>query len=122
MKSKQKHILIVDDDQGITEVMKIILEEQGFKVSISSGSEQIDKLVDTNKPHLLLLDILMYGTSGPEIVKLLKDKSASKDIPIVMMSASENTKKIAKSVGADGYLEKPFNIDHLVEVVNKHLN
>lgn len=122
MNDNQKHILVVDDDHGITDVIKIILEEQGFKVSVSLGSDQVDDLINKNKPNLLLLDILMYGTSGPEIVKLLRSKINTKDIPIILMSASENTKKIAKTVGANGYLEKPFNINYLVEMVNKYIN
>ena len=122
MNKQQKHILVIDDDKGITDVIKIILEDKGFRVSVSTGSEQIEKLIDKSKPNLLLLDILMYGTSGPEIVKLLKNKTKTKNIPILMMSASENTKKIANSVGANGYLEKPFNIDYLVDLINKFLN
>lgn len=121
MINEKKHIMIVDDDPSIAEVIKIILEDKGYIVSICCGDNDIRKLIEKSKPDLLMLDILMYGVTGPEIVKLLKERNVTKAIPIIMMSASEHTQKIALTSGADDYLEKPFNIDYLVELVEKHV-
>lgn len=121
MKTGQKNILVIDDDQGIVDVIKIILEEHGFVVSVCTDSDQVLGFVKKNVPDLMLLDILMYGKNGVEIIRLLRNTKLARDIPIIMMSASEDTRVIASRSGANGYIEKPFNIDDLVKIVRKHV-
>lgn len=117
-----KNILVIDDDPGIVDVIKIILEEKGFEVHTCTDSVQVLDLIKKVEPSLMLLDILMYGKNGVEIIKLLKDTEFAKDIPVIMISASEDTKIIAAKSGANGYIEKPFNIDDLVRIVKKHVS
>ena len=118
MKAK---ILVCDDDAGILEVIKIILEENDFEVLTVSTGKGIQKLINNYKPDLLFLDLWMPGIEGGEITKILKRETATKNIPIIIVSALNDIKDIAKKAGADGSLSKPFTIADLLEVVEKNL-
>lgn len=115
-----KKVLICDDDEGILDVIKIILEEKGYDVFILSKSEKVYETVDTFKPDVILLDLWMPGISGETITKELKKTSKTKMIPIIIVSANKDTIKIAKELEADDFLCKPFNIDRLEEMVDKY--
>ncbi len=114
-------ILVCDDDAGILEVIKIILEENDYEVLTTSTGKGIQKLINSYKPGLLFLDLWMPGIEGEEITKILKREKATKDLPVIIVSALNDTKDIAKKAGADGFLSKPFTIADLLEVVEKNL-
>lgn len=114
-----KNILVVDDDLAILEVIKIILEDKGYNViTISNGSE-VEQAIEKQNPHLILLDIWISGFDGRDIAKKLKARSSTKHIPIIVISAHNETAKIAKEAGADNFLAKPFDIENLVSVVQQ---
>ncbi len=117
----KKKVLVAEDDKAITEVVSIILENEGFEVLTAEHSDHVFKSVDKHSPAAILLDIWLFGEDGSKIAKKLKNQPHSKKIPIIMMSANSETEKIAKSCGADDFLLKPFNIDDLVVVVKKHI-
>lgn len=71
-------------------------------------------------PSLLLLDIWMSGLDGRDICKELKSDDKTKKIPIIMISANKDTKQIALEAGADGFIAKPFEIDTLIETVERY--
>lgn len=119
-KKTNKKILICDDDLGILEVMKIILEEEGFKVKTLESAKGIIKKISEFKPDLLFLDIWMPGMEGRETVKLLKRDSTTSSLPIVIISALNDTKKIAESTGANGFLAKPFTMRDLITIARKY--
>jgi CheY-like chemotaxis protein len=73
-------------------------------------------------PDLLLLDIWMSGIDGRDICKELKQKENTKKIPIVLISASREIERSALEAGADDFLAKPFEIDDLLEKIEKHLH
>ncbi|HEX8923197.1 MAG TPA: response regulator transcription factor, partial [Patescibacteria group bacterium] len=106
-------ILIIDDDQGILEVVKIILTDSGYEVfAIDDGENVMERVIKMN-PDLILLDLWMPGISGKEVCLTLKSHSETKDVPIIMLSASVNTKEVAEECKADGSLSKPFEMDEL---------
>lgn len=110
-------VLVIDDDESIVEVIRVILTEYGHDVVAVTEGSKIDYLLKHYSPDLILLDVLMYGMNGPEIVKTIKANSSTSKIPIVMISALDDIKKIAKEVKADGYLGKPFDINDLIKIV-----
>jgi CheY-like chemotaxis protein len=114
-------ILVCDDDPGVLEVIKIILEENNYEVITASNGKGIQKMIAQTKPDMLFLDIWMPGIDGKEITKLLKRDAQFKDMPIIIISALNDTKDIAQEVGADGFLSKPFTITDLLEVVENNL-
>ena len=117
---KENIILIADDDPAILDAMKMILELYGFRVETIADGLIIPKLM-TLKPKLLFLDICMSGVDGRDVCKEIKELDATKDIPVVMVSASCDLIKTVKAAGADDYLAKPFEMQDLLSKVNKYL-
>jgi DNA-binding response OmpR family regulator len=117
----KKKILIVDDDSGIVEVVKIILEENQFEVIPSTNAYVVKKLADTHTPDAIILDLWMSGINGELLCKQLKKSPKTKHIPIIVLSALNDGDKKAAHAGADDFLAKPFNIDDLIAVIKKHL-
>ncbi len=116
-----KKILIADDDEGIVDAVTMILEVMGYDVEFTyDGGAVIDAV--KNKPDLIMLDIWMSGYDGRDICKLLKNDPQYKEIPILMISASRDIKQSAMDAGANDFMEKPFEMDSLLNKVDLLLN
>jgi DNA-binding response OmpR family regulator len=115
-----KHVMIADDDPGILDAVQAMLEFGGYEVSTTFNGATILKMVD-NFPDLILLDIWMSGTDGRDVCKALKSQDLTKDVPVILISASTDLEKSAKDAGADDFLEKPFDMNELFEKINFHL-
>lgn len=115
-------IVVCDDDQAITEMIKIMLEGAGHQVEILSSGKTIQKKLSRYKPDLVLLDIWMPGIGGEEITKLLKRDENAKHIPIVIISALQKNevKAMVKKTNADDFLPKPFDMNDLIKIVAKY--
>jgi DNA-binding response OmpR family regulator len=115
-----KKILVVDDDEGITEVIQLVLESEGHHV-ITSIDGNFLALTEQQMLDLILLDVLLPGKSGQEICQRLKSDPDTAHIPVIMLSAHTDTGDLARKSGADDFLEKPFDVEHLIAMVEKHL-
>jgi len=116
----QKKVMIADDDPGILDAVEAMLEFGGYQVSSTpNGATLLD--IKENFPDLLLLDIWMPGTDGRDVCKYLKAQERSKNMPIIMISASTELEKSAKEAGADDFLEKPFDMDELLQKIDYYL-
>lgn len=113
-------IVVVDDDPAILEAMQMILEFHNYHV-ITIGDGQVLNKLAIIQPKLLFLDICMSGIDGRDICKSLKAAEATKDIPVVMISASCDLENVIEGTGADDYLAKPFELKDLLSKVNKYL-
>lgn len=116
-----KKVLVADDDVAILEVMKIILEENGYMVKAVSDGAIVKEEILRFRPDLLLLDIWMSGYDGRDISKQLREDNNTKDLPIIVVSAHNETEKIAKEAGTTDFLSKPFDIDDLLHKVKKYV-
>lgn len=116
-----KKILVVDDNEGILDVVSIILEGEGYDVRQVIEPDQMMKL-DEDLPDLILLDIWMSGADGRVICKQLKDQPSTKHLPVVLMSANKDIEEIAAEAGADGYLAKPFEMQDLIDIVKRFID
>jgi len=121
MQSKKKKLLIVDDDEDILEFLKVILEEEGYSVITTDKDDYLEKLHDDSLPDLILLDLLLSGKDGREIVAYLKMQENTKHIPVIMFSAHPNAQEMSSNAGADDFVAKPFEIDLLLSKIAKHL-
>jgi DNA-binding response OmpR family regulator len=121
MQSKRKKLLVVDDDPDILEFLEVILEEEGYEVLTSTKGEYLEQLHNGGLPDLILLDVLLSGKDGREIVKHLKSQDETKHIPVIMFSAHPSAEQTARAAGADDFIAKPFNIDELLARVAKYL-
>ncbi|RYY30585.1 MAG: response regulator transcription factor [Sphingobacteriaceae bacterium] len=117
-----KKILICDDDQGILDMMELILEDAGFETISEINSLNVYKLIEAEQPDLLLLDLWMPVLSGDQILRLLKHNTKTTDIPVIVISASIEGKSIAEEAGANDFLAKPFDINELISKVQGLLN
>ena len=117
-----KKILVIEDEKDIRDTIVYVLEEQGYDVT-SSEDAKILKSLDTIKPDLILLDNWLTewksDANGQQISKELKSNPATSHIPIVMISAVSNIQEIARAGNADDYLQKPFDLNDILEVVKK---
>lgn len=116
----QKKVMIADDDPGILDAVEAMLEYGGYEVSSTSNGATILEMKD-NIPDLLLLDIWMSGTDGRDVCKKLKQTANTRNMPIIMISASTELEKSAKEAGADDFLEKPFDMEDLLKKIDSCL-
>jgi DNA-binding response OmpR family regulator len=114
-------ILVVDDDLDILVVMEILLSMKGFEVDVTSRWEQTFEKINTFKPDLILLDVLISGNDGRIICKQLKSQADTKNIPVIMFSAHPSASATIQEYGADDFIAKPFDVKDLMEKVNRHL-
>ncbi len=115
-------ILVADDDTAILEAIKLILESEGYDVCVTADGSTIYQMEKEKEyPDLLVLDIWMSGVNGTDICKYLKNNNRTKNIPVVMISANRDALEMAKKAGADDFVAKPFDVDDLLEHVEKNL-
>lgn len=122
--AKQK-ILIVDDSELVLAMAKDALQGAGYEVFTATNGIEANSFIfsTSNRPDLIILDIMMPLLDGNKKAKLLKEKDFSKDIPIMFISSKtedELAKLVAES-GADGYICKPFTNNAIVNSVRKVL-
>ena len=104
-------ILVVDDEQDLCEILKFNLETDGYTVEMANSADEALEM-NIESFNLLLLDVMMGGMSGFALAKQLKAEPATKDIPIIFLTArdTENDTVTGFNLGADDYISKPFSI------------
>ena len=111
MMETKHRILVVDDEQDLCEILKFNLETEGYDVATANSAEEaVENGIEGY--DLLLLDVMMGGMSGFALAKKLKEEPATKDIPIIFLTArdTENDTVTGFNLGADDYISKPFSI------------
>lgn len=119
-----KKILIIDDETGLVEMLKMRLEANGYEViSAYDGQEGLEKAKSEN-PDLIILDLMLPKLDGYKVCRMLKFDDKYKKIPIIMFSArtQDADKKMGMEVGADDYVTKPFEPKDLLDRIKKLLN
>lgn len=107
--------MIADDDLGIVDAVEMLLEYKGYQVRTASENTLVRIMEEL--PDVLLLDIWMSGEDGLEICKTLKSQELTKDMPVLMISASKDIEHSALNAGADDFLAKPFEMTHLLDKI-----
>lgn len=121
MDRKNTKIMICDDDQGILDVLELLLETEGFEVSNEINSTLLIERLKAEHPDLLLLDLWMPVLSGYDLIKKIRSDRELKNLPIIVLSASRNEKDIALETGANHFMAKPFDIEEIILLVNESL-
>ncbi|GAC1355957.1 MAG: response regulator [Ktedonobacteraceae bacterium] len=117
-----QHILVVDDEESILEVVQIVLEGEGYSVQTSMNSAFLQDFQHASSlPDLILLDVLLSGEDGREICRKIKADARLQHIPVIMLSAHSDASKVADASGAEAFLEKPFDVDALIAIVQRFL-
>ena len=114
-------ILVIDDDKPMLEIVKSILDNEGYVVeTISNWTIVFDK-IRQYKPDLIILDIFISGSDGRVICKELKKSKTTTNIPVILFSATNRLEAYTKDSNAQGYLKKPFDTMELIDIVREKL-
>jgi len=114
-----KHVLLIEDEPNIIEAISFILRQDGWKVStVSDGKRAVD-MVGQLSPDLVILDVMLPGRSGFEILQELRLTESTKALPVLMLTAKGQSKdkQVAQALGVSHYMTKPFSNQDMLAVV-----
>ncbi len=116
-------ILVADDEHNIRHILDFSLHAEGFDVLSAHNGEDAFNLAVTEKPNLIILDVMMPGQGGIETCRLLKKDERTKDIPIILLTAraSREDREEGAQAGADDYITKPFSPQKVINTVQSFL-
>ena len=120
MSPRKKRILVADDDPDILDMLTLCLEESGYEVETTTDGARL-RMLPQDFPDLLLLDIWMSGCNGRDLCLHLKSQEATRHLPILLVSANKETAAIAREAGADDFVTKPFDLDDLIETIERYV-
>lgn len=111
-----KKILIADDEKDIVELIAYNLEREGYAVVRAFDGKKAWEMINTEKPDLVILDLMMPEISGMEVCRMVRRQDTTASLPIIMLTAKSDSvdKILGLEVGADDYLTKPFHVRELI--------
>ena len=116
-------ILIVEDHPTMREAMRLVLEGEGFVIEEAADGERALSLINAEPPDLVFLDMNIPGSSGTEILGLIKGSPLTADVRVIIVTADgEEGRERAMALGADTYFTKPFSPITLLQTVERVLN
>ena len=118
-----KRVLIADDEPNIVTSLEFLMRKSGYDVQLARNGEEVLERVESFRPDLVLLDVMMPLRSGYEVCQRLRERADWRHIKIVMLSAKGREAEVSKglSLGADAYVTKPFSNRELVRRVGELL-
>jgi CheY-like chemotaxis protein len=121
--SQRATVLVVDDDQLVSDLVRHKLQSKGWKVISATDGQHGIELLETNAVHLVVLDAMMPRMDGYEVLRRIREHAVWSDIPVVMLTARRQETDVLAglSLGADEYMVKPFSGDELVSRVDRLL-
>ena len=120
---KVKHIVVVDDDREIREIVTFALRRQNLDVSVASNGQELQQLLTAQLPDLIILDVMMPGEDGYHLFGSLRAALLTRHIPVIIMTAhaEEIYERISADLGAANHITKPFHPLELVALVQSLL-
>ena len=106
-------ILVADDEQEIRSLLDEFLKEEGYDVLLAADGNQALQLAETENPQAIILDIKMPGLDGIEVCKRLKENEQTRFIPVIVITGFADNKLDALDMGADDFVNKPFDMVEL---------
>ncbi|MEO1287933.1 MAG: response regulator [Chloroflexota bacterium] len=115
----KKNVLVVDDEIGALTLIGIMLERGGFTVLKAKDADSALAVLDQNTPDLIILDVMMPGTNGIDLCKIIRDRSDTSQTPVLILSARGDAESVMRGMeaGANDYLPKPILHHDLVSKV-----
>ncbi len=110
------HVLVVEDEEALSQLLKYNLEKEGYRVSVAKDGEEALVVADEVKPDLVLLDWMLPKAPGIEVCRRLRARQETRNTPIVMLTArdEEGDRIRGLDTGADDYISKPFSMTELL--------
>lgn len=121
MQNLAKRILVVDDDQGILDSFEVLLGDRYDLIKADNGYEAL-RILETDPPQLVFLDIKMPGLDGIDILRRLQKEQKNVDVVIITAIDQENAEEEARSLGVIDYLKKPLDIFEVERIASQVLN
>jgi twitching motility two-component system response regulator PilH len=117
----QKKVLIVDDSPSEVRLMHGLLEREGYNPIGLNDSARIEEIIASERPNLILLDVVMPGKNGFQVCRELKSHDEFKTIPVILVTSRDtpSDKYWGEQQGADGYVTKPFTSQELLRAVRR---
>ena len=121
---KNEKILLVEDDLYASETLKFALEAKGHKVTLATNGRDALNMVNSEIPQLIILDIMMPKMDGYHFCRLLKFDAKFQHIPVIIVSSKiqEADKKLGLACGGNEYITKPYDLNMLINTVEKYLD
>ena len=121
---ENKQILLVEDDLYSSETLKFALEAKGHEVALATNGRDALNMVNNEIPQLIVLDIMMPKMDGYHFCRLLKFDAKFKHIPVIIVSSKiqEADRKLGLACGGNEYITKPYDLNMLINTVEKYLD
>ncbi len=119
--ARQRKVLVVDDERHIVRLIQVNLERAGYQVASAFDGKEALRKVETEKPDLVVLDVMMPQMDGFEVLKRLQASAATRSIPVIMLTAKAQDADVFRgwSSGVSAYLTKPFNPLELLTFIKR---
>lgn len=116
-----KTVLLIEDEPNIKEALNFLLTRDGWTVLMHSNGHDANQVIDDKKPDLVILDVMLPGKSGFDILRDLRMTYSHTDLPVLMLTARGQTKdrEMAKELGANKFMIKPFSNTEVREAVRE---
>jgi CheY-like chemotaxis protein len=118
-KVSMKKIIIIDDDPGIQDSVSLIFNPAEYEITICPNGNKI-LAGEFELPDIFIIDKQLPGVDGLEICKHLKEQEATRNIPVILMSASPSISEFSQAAGAEEFIEKPYTLKQMRGLVAKH--
>ena len=118
---EKKCVLIYDDDIEILNVCKAILGSEIYRVEALPGCENIISDIAELNPHVILMDLWIPKIGGETAIRLMHENEKTKDIPVILFSATNNIEEISERVKANAFLKKPFDIKFFRKTIEENI-
>ena len=115
----KRHVLVVDDDPLILEVLRTVLDLEEFRVSTATDGETGLAMLAQDRPDVVVVDVMMPGLDGLEVCRRIKGDPATASLPVVLLTARDRVEdqEAGEAAGCDAYLTKPFSPLYLIDVI-----
>ena len=119
-----KHVLIAEDERNIAESLRFLLTRAGHEVSLATDGALALAMVRRRRPDALVLDLMMPGLSGFDVLKELRADAETRTLPILMLTAKGQAtdRRTAEDLGVDAFVTKPFANDEVIATVSRLLD
>jgi PleD family two-component response regulator len=117
-------IFVAEDDHLISNMLKIYLEKEGYRVRIFPNGAELLAIINLEKPDLMIMDVMMPLMDGLKALEIIKSQDDVRNIPVILLTSLDDKGAIEKHkrLGAVDYIQKPFDPGNLVKVISKYIN
>ena len=119
-----KRVLVAEDEPNIAKSLTYLLERAGYQVSVETDGNRVAQVVQSDPPDALLLDVMLPGTHGHDILRALRGNPETADLPVMILTAKgqNQDRELAMQAGATAFLTKPFSNAEVVDSVQRMLD